>query len=397
MTMNRSIKPADNDDYNETKSYPLLKLPEKMISGKIDSNFSLKDYSLFARTPSIAESVVAFLRLLANAVEAKPESRQSENATALAAMAILKKYPVLLFQKGWVIDHFGRKIWASPYQLFLGAGDIWALRQVHGEIITNIEDGEVIAKTQFQEQFPNCSWPLDLAMGEEALYDDRNIAQIAAVINQLKIVVEKISADPCTNGFSTLDETTDAVAALRQIFVPKKGEVIKTGLHFPLGILKEIFNVYETQFNPWSGAQLAFYSREIIGAVEAALTAVDGQCCKNGLKNIEIENGPDRRDGLFCRHPDGIPAKLTPINHKLGCEIFVDPYNGDVCYVSATPWFFDWYVKQGAARAVPAVVPERGRCVVEQLMEDKIRVLNDLLLGHTKSNQHSAHCIALHG
>ncbi len=46
--------------------------------------------------------------------------------------------------------------------------------------------------------------------------------------------------------------------------------------------MQEILNVYDAQWNPWSGEKLSFYSREVIGAAEAALTAVDGQCCKDG-------------------------------------------------------------------------------------------------------------------
>ena len=194
-------------------------------------------------------------------------------------------------------------------------------------------------------------------MNEEALYDDRNRKQIAEVIAQLKVIVEKITADPCTGAQATLDETRKAVADLCQLFAPKEGEVIQTGLHFPLGIMKEIYKeiykVYDAQFQPWSGNQLSFFSRAVIGAAEAALTAVDGQCCKNGLSNLDMEKGPDRRDGLFCPRPQGIPLALAPLTDKLGRTMFVDAYNGYSCVLSSRPGTFDWYNKNGAVARHP--------------------------------------------
>lgn len=64
------------------------------------------------------------------------------------------------------------------------------------------------------------------------------------------------------NGQATLDETTKAVAELCQIFESKEGEVIQTGLHFPLAI-------YDAQFNLWSVDQLSFFSSAVIGVAEA--------------------------------------------------------------------------------------------------------------------------------
>ena len=314
---------------------------------EILSYCSLLDLSVFARVSHQAEEASAFVRLLPGVVAAAPESYQQVDETRLAAIAILKKYPELLFREAIVTDHFGRKIKASPYQLFLGAGDVWALKQVHEAIIPNIENGEAHAQAQFQAQFPNCQWPPAPDMSEAALYDDRNKEQIEQVIAQLKKIVEKITADPCTHGRATLDETRQAVAELRRIFTPKEREIIETGLHFPLGIMHEIGKVYDAQWEPWSVDQLSFYSREVIGSAEAALTAVDGQCCKNGLANLNMDKGPDRRDGLFCRHPKGTPQSLSPLVGKLGQTMFVDPYDGNSCFVSATPGAFDWYNKNG--------------------------------------------------
>lgn len=360
MSKSRRMK---NDHDNKKASSPLDDLAQDTKNEIYSKFLSPQDLGLFAPTSTKAEKETAFLRLLHTAVYAEPESYKQEDETKLAAIAILKRHPELLFKEGTVTDHLGRKIMASPYRLFLGAGDIWALKQVHREIIAKIEDqearasAEAQAQVEFQTQFPDYSgpWPLHPNMPEEVLYDERNKEQIAQVIAKLKIIVEKITADPCTEAQATKDETTKAVADLCKIFAPKEGEIIKAGLHFPLGILKEIGKVYDAQFNPWTIQQLAFFSREVIGGVLAGLTAVDGQCVKNGLAYLNMEKGPDRRDGLFCRHPKGIPEDKAPLVGKLGRTMFVDPYDGYSCFVSSTLGYFDWYNKKNAGAQLVGV------------------------------------------
>src|SRR3990167_4510689 len=331
----------------KTGPFPLLELDPNVRKQNVYPHFAIDMLGLFAQTCHQSEAETAFLSLMTAAVEAEPMSYRQEDETSLAAIAILKRHRELLFVKGMVTDHFGRKIFASPYQLLHGAGDVWALKQVHEEIIPHIEGGEAKAQSQFQEQFPNCELPFNPEVGEEALYDDRNIAQIAQVNENLKSIVAVISADPCTNGVATLPETTAAIAELRQLFAPKQGEVIKTGLHFPLAIMQEIYKVYAVI--P-AGDKSSFFSREVICAAVDASSAVDGQCYKVGLSKLNHEAGPDRRDGVFCRHPKGIPAVLAPLRGKLGRTMFVDPYDGESCFQSSTPGYFDWYNKNGRWR-----------------------------------------------
>jgi hypothetical protein len=307
---------------------------------------SIKALGMFAAACQKTEADTAFLRLMAAAVAAEPLSYKQPDETSLAAIAILTRHPELLFVKGIVTDHFGRKIFASPYQLLLGAGDKWALKQVYEEIIPMIKNGEAIAEAQFQEQFPNCKLPFDPELGEAARYDVRNKDMIAQVIVQLETIAAAITADPCTNGVATLDATTKTVAALREIFAPKEEEAIRTGLHFPLAIMQAIYKVYVAA--QWDLPRLSYFSREVIGAALDASTAVDGQCYKVGLSNLNLEKGPDRRDGLFCRHPKGIPAELAPLKGKLGRTMFVDPYDGESCFQSSNkPGVFDCYDKNG--------------------------------------------------
>jgi hypothetical protein len=324
---------------------------------------SIMALGALASTCQKTEADTAFLRLMTAAIGADPESYKLEDdgsykqkdETRLAAIAILKRHPRLLFVKGIVTDHFGRKIFASPYQLFLGAGDVWALKQVHEEIISNIKDEKVRAEmqaeaqAQFEQQFPNCPFPFDPKMGEEVLYDDRNIAQIAQIKENLKKVAAVIAGDPCTNSVATLPETKAVVEELRELFAPKQDEVIRTGLHFPIAIMQEIYKTYAVI--P-AGARSSFFSREVIGAALDASTAVDGQCYKVGLSNLDFEKGPDRRDGLFCRHPKGIPQKLAPLKDKLGRTMFVDPSDGESCFqASNKPGYFDCFDKNGGPGA----------------------------------------------
>jgi hypothetical protein len=340
----------------------LFQVPRDVRVQNTYPHFTRDTLCLFSLTCKRAAAETMHQRILHAAVGAEPESYQQKDETSLAAIAMLKKHPEFLFRKGNVIDHFGRNIFASPYQILLGAGDCWATTPVIEEILPKIKDGKALAVAQFQEQFPNCQLPYDVSMGEELLYDERNKLQIAQVIVQLEIIAKAIKADPCTNGLATLPDTNAAVAELCKLFAPKPGEVIETGLHFPLAIMREIFKVYAQIYlsHQWNRDQLAFFSREVIGAALMASTAVDGQCFKLGFKHLNLHEikGPDRRDGLFCRQPKGIPQGLAPLDDKLGRTMFVDPYHGQSCFQSSSPGFFDSYDKEGdvgEARSLPGM------------------------------------------
>src|SRR5579864_1210619 len=123
MTANRTVLDLPTDE-KQTKVYP---------------NILPKEPCFFARTPKKAEIETAFLRLQHTAVYAEPESYEQKDETKLAAIAILKRHPDLLFkEEGILKDHLDREIKGSTYRLFLGANDNWALNQIHDEIIPNI-------------------------------------------------------------------------------------------------------------------------------------------------------------------------------------------------------------------------------------------------------------------
>jgi len=311
-----------------------------------------------------------------------------EDARALAAIAILKKHPELLFQEGMVTDHYGRNIWASPYQIFLGAGDSWAIRQIHKDILPLIENGETQAEAQFKEQFPNCPWPLPENFSEEMLYDDRNKQQIKAIVEQLTTVKQLIEADPFTNK-EPLDTTNLAIETLCNLFKPKSKEIIRSGLHFPFAIMQEVYKTYTALQDHWS-----FFALAVIKPAEDALSTVDGQCCQGGLRDLDMEKGPSRRCHPSYKHPLGKPLSLTLVNDKdkRGAAAVVDPYDGDVLFVSTSyPGYFDCYNKYGVCGPFASMraASECWRRLAGKLMENKSRGLWQLLCSQSQRNQHT--------
>jgi len=366
--------------------FPLSKLPKKIRQEVIYPFSPISTLGFLARTPKQFEADTAFLRLLPAAIHAAPAFMDAkEDARALAAIAILKKHPELLFKEGMVTDHYGREIWASPYQIFLGAGDSWALKQVHKDILPLIENGEAQAEAQFKEQFPNCPWPLPEGFSEEMLYDDRNKKQIKAIVEQLAIVKQCIDVDFFTNKQPN-DATKLAVETLCKLFQPKPKEVIRSGLHFPLAIMQEVYKTYNVLQHHWS-----FFALAVIKPAEDTLSTVDGQCCQGSLSELDMEKGPSRRCHPSYKHPLGKPLSLTLVNDKdkRGAAEVVDPYDGDVLFVSTSyPGHFDCYNKNGR-RGLRALSFTFVGSLFGKLMENKSRSLSELLCSHTKRSQHT--------
>jgi hypothetical protein len=222
---------------------------------------------------------------------AAPFSPHQQDKTKLAVIQLLTLYPDLLFIEGRVSDPAGRVIEGSIYKILLGAGDVWACKKVHAEIIPRIENGEAIAMKQFSEQFPRST---NARLNEEErLYDNRNIAQLVQIKEDLKEIVIAFSADPCT-GAVAKPETEAAIEKLRAHLAPKVGEVIRTGLHSPPELMRTIHEVYDHHYEPWSVDKLRLYSCEVIRAAETVAAAVDAQCYKNGLFYLDINSGPNR-------------------------------------------------------------------------------------------------------
>ena len=326
-------------------AFPLSKLP-KDIREEIYTHSPLSAVGLLAQTSKQYKAETAFLRLLLAAIHAAPGDAKKDTR-ALASIAILKKHPELLFEKKknkMITDHAGRKIFASAYQIFLGAGDVWALRQIRKDILPLIKDEKEQAKmvTQFKEQFPYCLWPLPENLSEEMLYDDRNRRQIGEIKKQLATVKVLIDVDPFING-KPLEMTQQAVEVLCKLFQPTPGEVIKSGLHFPIAIMEEIYKTYNALKGHWS-----FFSLNVIKSALDASSAVDGQCYQYGLSNLDMEKGPSRRCDSSYKHPLGQPLNLKFVNDKTERRArLVDPYDGYVRFDSSSRDDFDWYNKNG--------------------------------------------------
>jgi hypothetical protein len=274
--------------------------------------FSLRTLSFFARTCRLAENESRVFRLLHYAVNALPESYRQKDKTKLAAIAMLKLYPTLLFEKNYVQCHLGL-IYGSAFQIFLGTGDLIALEEIRTEIIPRIENGLAIAIEQYALQFPYHA--------KGILYDDRNIAQIAKVKEDLKIIPAAILADDSTGGKATKLETISVLNGFRKTLAPKEGEIIKSGLHSPPEIMKLINEVYEENVGVMEGLQLVLFSCEVFRAAEAVASAVDGQRYNNGLYFIVTMNISLNRtvsDFTALRVTDG-----------QGDEFFIDWYYGN--------------------------------------------------------------------
>src|SRR5262249_3539757 len=160
------------------------------------------------------------------------------------------------------------------------------------------------------QQFPNCPWPppKDLKdLREDLLYDDRNKRQIAEIVEQLVTVKQLLDVDPFNNN-EPLGVTTLAVKKLCQLFQPKPGEVIRSGLHFPPAIINEIYETYNAL-----GGHRSFFSLAVIKPALDALSTVDGQCCQYGLRDLDMKKGPRRRCHPFYQHSLGQPLSLRHV------------------------------------------------------------------------------------
>ena len=93
------------------------------------------------------------------------------------------------------------------------------------------------------------------------------------------------------------------------LFQPTPGEVIRSGLHFPLAIIYEVYKTYNALQNDWT-----FFSLAVIKPALDALSTVDAQCCQDGLSQLDVEKGPNRRCHPAYQQPLGKPLSLKLVN-----------------------------------------------------------------------------------
>jgi hypothetical protein len=96
--------------------------------------------------------------------------------------------------------------------------------------------------------------------------------------------------------------------------------------------------------NDWT-----FFSLVVIKPALDALSTVDAQCCQDGLSQLDVEKGPNRRCHPAYQQPLGKPLSLKLVNDldKRGVAVLVDLYNGEVLSVSSTPGYLDFLDKNG--------------------------------------------------
>lgn len=289
----------------------------------------MQDMRLFAGTQSQVKSNVEpelpLARLLHEAMFALPVSYKQKKKSQLAALATLQNNPELLFEKGYVKTPAGQLVYGSPYQVFLGAGDIWAINQIHEIILPLIKDGEEIAKQQYQEQFPRHQ------EDEHPLFDERNLEQIKQFKEALNRVIGSLSGNSYANRGIPNTKFRQAVIDLLEILAPKDGEVIKTGLHSPPEILRITHAEYDKQWNKWDPNELRTYSKLVIGGVVRYVSAVDAQHYKKGIfMFFNAKRKPDRTKSYI--NENGC------ISSKIGRETYIHVYYGDEQSVHAPGW-----------------------------------------------------------
>ena len=275
---------------------------------KIYQRLPLKALSLFALTSKTALDDIRIntpihRMMLHLAAFAAPDSPDQKVKSRLAVMRLLKLYPELLFAKGIAKDPAGHNVGDSIYKIFLGAGDVWAQKEVREKIIPLIPKGEKIAQAQYKEQFPRHAD--NKLTEEEKLYDARNLAQFAEVKADLKEIAAAFTEDPCTGANPTKQRTIDAFNKLSHHLAPKEKEVITTGLHSPPKIMKMIHKFYDDHCNQWTEEQWRVYSLLAIGKSQKTATAVDAQYYKEGLVYIGENFEPDRTVTYFTS--SGVP------------------------------------------------------------------------------------------
>jgi hypothetical protein len=325
---------------SESRAFDFFSLPPDIKRSHIYSHVRTDKLGLFALTCKTAyEDVRTFAhdvllsRALRRAAYATSATNYAVGNSELSALNILKLYPELLFEEGYVKDPVGRYFYTSVYKFLLGAGDIFALKSVHEKIIPRIENGELIARQQFAGQFP--------VKGSK--YDARNIVQIAQVAEDLDALAVAITNDPCTDLEATTQITLDVLYLLGEHLRPQKNEIITSGLHMPPEILQKITETYNQHYINWSHEQRAFYLCEMLGLIEKLATAVDEQRFVKGLRNYNNEKAyPDRVRGYLAKGVDP---------NSLGRKYYIDPAIGVVRQRGAKPEVPLWVEAPAFVRA----------------------------------------------
>jgi hypothetical protein len=201
------------------------------------------------------------------------------------AEATLNAYPqllsLLLQQKGLVIDYSGRTIYGAALQIALGAEDVKyhddeeCMAEMLMRYLKQLPNGAAIIQQQIAEQFPD---------GWEEQEKERAKRDLAAL---KKVVGAYVS-------YSQDGDNCDADIQAFQKYLDDENKsigVIKTGKHFNVQLLVDVFNLHAEKYNQFGvwwviGPISISFWRTIIRSIERYFPACYAQVLCQGVDVI---------------------------------------------------------------------------------------------------------------
>lgn len=215
---------------------------------------------------------------------------QSNEKNVAMVLKAAKYNPLLFFIKAtaqdYAMDLAGNqrtiKEW-SPYQAMFGVDDKDLLAAVKPDLdayLDTLQDGRKMAAEQEREKFPN---GIDYPPSTEEF--NRLVDALAdAITNDQQLR---------TNWKNPNSATLALLVQLREYLKPG---IVETGHHFNLNDFIKTHEIYDQNWDPWSGDQLKFFSINVIGFQERLMTASQLQAACMDLNNYLNKIQPLKRN-----------------------------------------------------------------------------------------------------
>lgn len=206
----------------------------------------------------------------------------------------------------------------SAYQAIFGTGDKdmfldkedkpTEIKKCLDAYLDTLPNGHAMAYEQEQEKFPHgFDYP-------ESTYDFTLL--VDTIANDQQLIDTGIPSDA----------TFAVLAAFRADFKPG---VVKTGYHFNMNDFIKAHAVYDQNWNPWNGNQLAFFSQYIIGFLDRLLSAPYMQRACQGTVN---QDQPLKRSYEVKNYVTNKNIAVFPLDGDPSCRLgdgfLVDSYYG---------------------------------------------------------------------
>lgn len=230
-------------------------------------------------------------------------------ANVAKVIELAKTQPELFFIRATAYDQAmdlegnRRKIkgW-SPYQALFGTSD----NDLLGEIIPHLKDylknrnDNHFAENHVKEKFPDgFDFP-------ESTVDFKLLAKAISDDQQLK---ETGHATPAT------------LALLVQLQAMFKPGVVTKGHHFNMNDYIEARTIYEQNFMPWNGNQLAYFSQHVLGFLQRLKTGVYLQIDITGVNNLDSGQVSLKRDFELMNFVSKKREVVLPLDSSPGCRL----------------------------------------------------------------------------